>query len=101
MTRPGEDSAVAEPGSGGLGSLELPRAQEWGWKAWGKFRWAGEGLTGSQTLGCPGLPASLELTQLTAESGPTGLPGPIVCKDKRDADGLSLQPGGQVLGRDS
>lgn len=41
----------------------------------------------------PGLPASPELTKLTAASGPAGLPSPIVCKDKRDADGPTLWQG--------
>lgn len=49
----------------------------------------------------PGLAASLELTRLTAESGPATLPSPIVCKDKRDADSPTLRLGRRALGEGS
>lgn len=104
------------PKSGAVRSSELSEAYDRGQKVWESSARQGGLLTGSQTLsldvqalastlpsanGGPGFPSSPEPTKLTAESGPAVLPSSIVCKDKRDADGLTLWQGRQALGEDS
>lgn len=103
-------TAVYDPARRGIHS---GLAQEWGYETFGavqgfdwagkseKFSQAGEGLTGSQielshcALGqlraWPPCRPGADKTDCCVR--PAALPSPIVCKDKRDADGPTLWQG--------
>lgn len=103
-------TAVYDPARRGIHS---GLAQEWGYETFGavqgfdwagkseKFSQAGEGLTGSQielshcALGQPRAwpPCRPGADKTDCCVRPAVLPSPIVCKDKRDADGPTLWQG--------